>query len=87
MTPTASPVTADELRIIARDGRSLAATRYAATGDVDSVVVVNGATGVKPSHYDRYARFLAEHGFEVLTYDHRGIGGSADGAVSAEACE
>lgn len=87
MTRTAPPVTADELRIIARDGRSLAATRYAATGDVDSVVIVNGATGVKRGYYDRYARFLAEHGFEVLTYDYRGIGGSADGAVSAEACD
>ena len=61
MTAAASPVTAEELRIVARDGRSLAATRYAAASDVDSVVIVNGATGVKRGYYDRYARFLAEH--------------------------
>ncbi|MFT8246841.1 alpha/beta fold hydrolase [Roseomonas sp. BN140053] len=39
-------------------------------------VVVNPATGVLASYYHRYARFLAAHGFEVLTYDYRGIGAS-----------
>lgn len=87
MTGAASPVRVEELRIVARDGRSLAATRYAAAGDVDSVVIVNGATGVKRGYYDRYARFLAEHGFEVLTYDYRGIGGSAEAAVHTEPCD
>lgn len=87
MRKVASPVTVEELRIAARDGRLLAATRYAAAGDVDRVVIVNGATGVKRSYYDRYARFLAEHGFEVLTYDYRGIGGSAEGGLRAEACD
>jgi len=37
-------------------------------------VVINAATGVLARYYHRYARFLAEHGFDVLTYDYRGIG-------------
>jgi len=37
-------------------------------------VIVNPATGVLARYYHRYARFLAEHGFAVLTYDYRGIG-------------
>lgn len=39
-------------------------------------VIINPATGVLARYYHRYARFLAEHGFDVLTYDYRGIGAS-----------
>jgi predicted alpha/beta hydrolase len=37
-------------------------------------VIINPATGVLARYYHRYAGFLAEHGFDVLTYDYRGIG-------------
>lgn len=87
MTMAGPTIAAEEFRIVARDGRALAATRYAAAGDGDRVVIVNGATGVKRSYYDRYARFLAGHGFEVLTYDYRGIGGSAEGGIRAQDCD
>lgn len=39
-------------------------------------VIVNPATGVAARYYHRYARFLAERGFAVLTYDYRGIAAS-----------
>lgn len=39
-------------------------------------IIINPATGVLARYYHRYARFLAEHGFDVLTYDYRGIGAS-----------
>ncbi|MFU0507420.1 alpha/beta hydrolase family protein [Pseudaminobacter sp. NGMCC 1.201702] len=39
-------------------------------------VILNPATGVLARYYHRYALFLAEHGFDVLTYDYRGIGAS-----------
>ncbi|WP_245654046.1 alpha/beta hydrolase family protein [Novosphingobium rosa] len=39
-------------------------------------IVINPATGVQARYYHRYARFLADHGFDVLTYDYRGIGAS-----------
>ena len=42
----------------------------------EATVIVNAATGVRASHYGRYAAFLAAHGFDAITYDYRGIGGS-----------
>jgi len=38
------------------------------------VVIINAATGVLARYYHHYARFLSLHGFEVLTYNYRGIG-------------
>jgi predicted alpha/beta hydrolase len=43
-------------------------------GQEQGVVIVNGATGVQARFYHAYARFLAEHGYQALTYDYRGIG-------------
>jgi predicted alpha/beta hydrolase len=37
-------------------------------------VVINPATGVLARYYHFYADFLAGQGFDVLTYDYRGIG-------------
>ncbi len=42
--------------------------------DPIGTVIVNPATGVLARYYHRYARFLSRHGFDVLTYDYRGIG-------------
>jgi len=39
-------------------------------------LIINGATGVLRKFYARYAEFLAQQGFTVLTYDYRGIGDS-----------
>lgn len=46
----------------------------AAPGPIQGAVVINPATGVAARYYHRYAGFLAGHGFEVLTFDYRGIG-------------
>lgn len=45
------------------------------------IVVINPATAVRADYYHRYARFLAENGFVVLTYDYRGIGASRSGSL------
>lgn len=45
-------------------------------GDPIGTVIVNPATGVLARYYHRFARFLSEQGFDVLTYDYRGIGSS-----------
>ena len=37
-------------------------------------VIINAATGVVAGYYHYYADFLAREGFDVLTYDYRGIG-------------
>lgn len=47
-----------------------------ARGEKVGTVIVNPATGVLASYYHRYAMFLAGRGFDVVTYDCRGIGAS-----------
>ncbi|WP_223616509.1 alpha/beta fold hydrolase [Pseudomonas sp. BF-B-30] len=40
------------------------------------VVIINAATSVRCHHYSRFADYLFVHGFDVITYDYRGIGES-----------
>jgi predicted alpha/beta hydrolase len=40
------------------------------------VVIINPATSVRCKYYFRFAFFLFEHDFDVITYDYRGIGES-----------
>ncbi len=40
------------------------------------VVIINPATSVRCRYYFRFASFLFGHGFDVITYDYRGIGES-----------
>jgi predicted alpha/beta hydrolase len=68
----------EPLRIPAADGYPLAATLYRRE-DVSSAerfVLLSSATAVRRRYYDAYARFLVGQGFEVLTYDYRGVGDS-----------
>ncbi|RJF76275.1 alpha/beta hydrolase family protein [Rhodopseudomonas palustris] len=44
--------------------------------DPIGMAIVNAATGVLARYYRRYAGFLAAHGYDVVTYDYRGIGAS-----------
>jgi predicted alpha/beta hydrolase len=64
------------LTITCRDGVALGAHLWTASGrhPAHGTVIVNPATGVLARYYHPYARFLAAHGFDVLTYDYRGIG-------------
>lgn len=38
------------------------------------VVIINAATSVQCRYYFRFAQYLYDHGFDVITYDYRGIG-------------
>ena len=62
-----------EITLTARDGYKLGATLY---GSGARPVLVMPATGVPQSYYARFAAYLAERGFTVLTFDYRGIGRS-----------
>ena len=67
------------ITIRAADGVPLAASFYAPALDDEmaaGTVVISGATGVRRTFYDAFARFLGGQGFRVVTYDYRGIGGS-----------
>lgn len=71
-------VTAFAVEISCPDGVRLGGHLWRADRDAHcGGVIINAATGVLARYYHRYARFLASHGFEVLTYDYRGVGASA----------
>ncbi len=76
------PVDRREITLRCRDGVTLHGHVW--SGRVDArcgTVVINAATGVRARYYHYFARFLAEHGFNVLTYDYRGIGLSRPGRL------
>lgn len=65
------------VEIACRDGVVLGADLWTnAAGATNGTVIINPATGVLAKYYHRYAAYLAGHGFDVLTYDYRGIGRS-----------
>lgn len=65
-----------DLMVPARDGYPLGATLFEATGLRKGAVLVNSATAVRRAYYARFAVWLARQGYDVVTYDYRGIGGS-----------
>ena len=66
----------NDIEIVCADGVKLGGHWWPASSRPSGVVILNPATGVVARYYHRYARFLAGHGFDVLTYDYRGIGES-----------
>jgi predicted alpha/beta hydrolase len=69
-------VAIEESVIIASDGYALAATQYTPHAGNGRVILLNSGTGVKRGYYHKFAMFLANEGFTVITYDYRGIGDS-----------
>lgn len=72
----AAVVEVRELRIAAADGYALAATDYRPPSP-HAQIVVAGATAVPRGFYRRFATYAAGRGYRVLTFDYRGVGGSA----------
>jgi predicted alpha/beta hydrolase len=62
------------VKISCRDGVVLGGHLWPSKAKHANQVIINPATGVAARYYHRYAHFLASHGFDVLTYDYRGIG-------------
>ena len=67
------------MEITARDGYRLGATLYGEPSR--KAVLILPATGVPQSYYARFAAWLATRGFQVLTFDYRGIGRSLSGNI------
>jgi predicted alpha/beta hydrolase len=67
----------------ARDGLRLAASIFepVCLGNARATILITSATGVKRHFYDRFATFLAENGFVVMSFDYRGIGDSLPGTL------
>jgi predicted alpha/beta hydrolase len=69
---------ATPFRHTAADGYSLAGFRWRHTTPAPQrpLVIINAATSVRCRYYARFADYLFAQGFDVLTYDYRGIGES-----------
>lgn len=80
--PLASEV---PLRFAALDGVELGGVLFlpASGASATQAVVINSGGGIAASHYARFARYLADHGVAVLTYDYRGIGRSRPARMRA----
>jgi predicted alpha/beta hydrolase len=64
------------VRVRARDGFELSATWFIADNPNEKVILINPATGVKQTFYGDLAEYLAHEGYNVYTFDYRGIGAS-----------
>uniref|UniRef100_A0A486XJT6 Hydrolases of the alpha/beta superfamily n=1 Tax=Rheinheimera sp. BAL341 TaxID=1708203 RepID=A0A486XJT6_9GAMM len=62
--------------INATDGYPLVAQYYQAKS-AKGIIIVASATGVPQGFYRHFAKFASEQGFDVVTFDYRGIGRSA----------
>jgi len=69
-----------EITLTAADGYQLGASIF---GSSQKNILLMPATGVPQSYYARFAAYLAERGFSVLTFDYRGIGRSLNGNLKA----
>lgn len=72
----------EPLRLTASDGASLAARRFRTPAAPRARIVVAAATGVSQRLYRRFSLFAAERGFETLSFDYRGLGGSRPASLS-----
>ena len=59
----------------------LALRAYEPAGAARASVVIGGAMGVRQSFYEAFARWMAQQGFRVTTFDYRGHGDSLHGAM------
>jgi predicted alpha/beta hydrolase len=69
------------VELTARDGYRLGATLFQPAATNGRAVLVMAATGVPQAYYGKFAAFLAERGFTVLTFDYRGVGRSLHGPL------
>lgn len=66
-----------ERRVIAADGFALAAELFIPSGQPCGIIVIAGAVGVPQRFYCRFAEFARQRGYQVMTFDYRGIARSA----------
>src|SRR5258708_14596928 len=74
---------AEACELQARDGYRLGATLFRPASGNGRALQINAAAGVKQEYYGKFAAYLAERGFTVLTFDYRGIGRSGHWKLNA----
>jgi predicted alpha/beta hydrolase len=89
--PQSRPLSSDENQSAPRQIRIHAADGYVLRGFMwrqpcnptrpHPIVVINPATSVRCRFYIPFAAYLHAHGYDVITYDYRGIGESRHGSL------
>ena len=70
-----------QARTLQVDPNTSIATRfYAPAGAARASIVIGGAMGVRQSFYEAFAKWLAQQGLQVWTFDYRGSGDSRGNA-------
>jgi len=64
-----------------KDGFKLTGTLLK-PAEIKSAIMLAPATGKKRQFYAAFAKYLAENGFAVLTFDNRSIGQSIQGSIN-----
>ena len=59
------------------DGYVLVGIRYSSSEPIKANIIVASATGVPQQFYRRFAEYTVALGYQVLTFDYRGVGLSA----------
>lgn len=72
-------LTTQETEIECADGTRLRGSEWHPAHSNGCVVQINSALAVPRRYYAKFAHFLAEQGFAVVTYDYRGTGDSLRG--------
>jgi predicted alpha/beta hydrolase len=72
----------EAVSITTADGGAIAARLFPAA-QARAVVLLHPATAVTQAYYEHFARWLAERGLHVLTYDYRGTGASRGPSLRA----
>ena len=71
-----------DITLTTDDAHALAATWFPPEhGTPHTLLLISSGTGIPRQFYRRFAAFAASRGFGVLTYDYRGIGGSAPASL------
>jgi predicted alpha/beta hydrolase len=68
--------------VLTTDGQRLQAQSFGpAQGPASRLVVIAPAMGVRQAYYEPFARWLAQQGMAVVTFDYRGMGDSAPASL------
>ncbi len=74
-------MTNNNLKITCSDSFTLSGVSYT-PATIKAAVLIAPATGIKQEFYKKFASFLCEEGYGVLTFDNRGIGKSKNGSIN-----
>ncbi len=72
----------EKLFLNTKDQTTIVAHLFKPQSDLNKILVINSATGVRQQIYFSFAQYFRDQGFTVITYDYRGVGLSKPDVMS-----